>query len=68
MRTTYWQKLEDAKKKGLTAEQLSEIEALEAAIAYHEGEIDKCRREIKRIEGKERPKNKKIKLNNEPAF
>ena len=37
MRTTYWQKIEGAKAKGITTEQFERIESLEAAIAHHQG-------------------------------
>lgn len=49
MRLSYWQKLEEAKKKGLTSEQLEKIEALEAAIAHHQNRIDEYEKEIKAI-------------------
>ena len=51
MRISYWQKLEEAKKKGLTREQFEKIEALEAAIAHHQNIIDEYEKEIKAIEG-----------------
>jgi flagellar biosynthesis chaperone FliJ len=51
MRVSYWQKLEEAKKKGLTREQIEEIEALEAAIAQHQNIIEEYEKEIKAIEG-----------------
>ena len=52
MRISYWQKLEEAKKKGLTSEQFEKIEALEAAIAHHQNMIDEYEKEIKAIEGR----------------
>jgi len=51
MRVSYWQKLEEAKKKGLTSEQFEKIEALEAAIAHHQNMIDEYEKEIKEMEG-----------------
>ena len=51
MRVSYWQKLEETKKKGLTSKQFEKIEALEAAIAYHQNMIDEYEKEIKAIEG-----------------
>jgi thymidylate kinase len=50
MRVSYWQKLEEAKKKGLTREQFEKIEALEEAIAHHQNMIDGYEKEIKAIE------------------
>lgn len=50
MRTSFWQKIEEAKKKGITAEQFEKIENLEAAIAYHQNMIDEYEKEIKHIE------------------
>jgi len=51
MRVSYWQKLEEAKKKGLTREQFERIEALEGAIAHHQNMIDEYEKEIKAVEG-----------------
>lgn len=51
MRISYWQKLGEAKKKGLTREQFEKIEDLEAAIAHHQNMIDEYEKEIKEIEG-----------------
>ena len=51
MRVSYWQKLEEAKKKGLTSEQFEKIEALESAIAHHQNMIDEYEKEIKAIKG-----------------
>jgi flagellar biosynthesis chaperone FliJ len=51
MRVSYWQKLEEAKKKGLTSEQFEKIEALESAIAHHQNMIDEYEKEIKATEG-----------------
>jgi flagellar biosynthesis chaperone FliJ len=51
MRVSYWQKLEEAKKKGLTSEQFEKIEALESAIAHHQNIIDEYEKEIKAIKG-----------------
>jgi len=51
MRVSYWQKLEEAKKKGLTSEQFEKIEALESAIAHHQNTIEEYEKEIKAIEG-----------------
>jgi hypothetical protein len=50
MRVTFWQKIEEAKAKGLTMEQFEQIERLEEAIAYHENKIEEYEHEIKRIE------------------
>ena len=50
MRISYWHKLEEAKKKGLTREQVEKIEDLEAAIAHHQNMIDEYEKEIKVIE------------------
>jgi flagellar biosynthesis chaperone FliJ len=49
MRVSYWQKLEEAKKKGLTSKQFEKIEALESAIAHHQNMIDEYEKEIKEI-------------------
>jgi hypothetical protein len=51
MRVSYWQKLEEAKKKGLTSEQFEKIETLESAIAHHQNMIDEYEKEIKVIKG-----------------
>jgi hypothetical protein len=51
MRISDWQKLGEAKKKGLTTEQFEKIEDLEAAIAHHQNMIDEYEKEIKAIEG-----------------
>jgi hypothetical protein len=51
MRVSYWQKLGEAKKKGLTSEQFEKIEALESAIAHHHNMIDGYEKEIKAIKG-----------------
>lgn len=51
MRVSYWQKLEEAKKKELTSEQFEKIEALESAIAHHQNMIDEYEKEIKAIKG-----------------
>lgn len=50
MRTTYWQKIEAAKAKGMTTEQIERIENLEAAIAHYQDQIDEWEKEIGRIE------------------
>ena len=50
MRRTYWQKITDAKAKGISVEQFEKIENLEAAIVHYEEEIKECEAEIKRIE------------------
>jgi flagellar biosynthesis chaperone FliJ len=50
MRKTYWQKIADAKAKGISTEQFERIENLESAIAHYEEEIKKCEAEIKSIE------------------
>ncbi len=46
MRISDWQKLGEAKKKGLTTEQFEKIEDLEAAIAHHQNMIDEYEKEI----------------------
>ena len=51
MRVSYWQKLEEAKKKGLTSEQFEKTEALESAVAHHQNMIDDYEKEIKAIKG-----------------
>jgi hypothetical protein len=50
MRRTYWQKIVDAKAKGISAEQFERIENLESAISHYEEEIKECKTEIKSIE------------------
>lgn len=50
MRRTFWQNIEEAKRKGITTEEFEKIESLESAIAYHQNEIDKHKSEIKHIE------------------
>ncbi len=52
MRRSFWKKVEDGKTKGITADQFERIENLEAAIAYHQNQIDEYEREIKQIENK----------------
>lgn len=50
MRESFWQKIEEAKMRGITTRQFEEIESLEAAIAYHQGKIDEYEQEIQNIE------------------
>lgn len=50
MRASYWQKLEEAKKKGMTAEEIEKLENLESAIAYHQNKVDEYEKEIEFIE------------------
>lgn len=45
----FWQKIELAKKQGLTADQFERIETLESTIAYHQNEIEKYEEEIESI-------------------
>lgn len=45
----FWNKVEQAKRQGLTADQFEKIEAIESAIAYHENEIQNYEEEIERI-------------------
>lgn len=58
MRATYWQKIAEAKEIGVTPEQFERLESLEAAIAYHQNEIDDCEEKIKCI--KEEAKLSKV--------
>jgi hypothetical protein len=60
MRRSFWQKIEEAKMKGITAEEYEMIETLEAAIAFHENEIDKYEKEIKRIKNAAKSKQERI--------
>jgi flagellar biosynthesis chaperone FliJ len=50
MRKTFWQNIEEARRKGITSEEFEKIESLESAIAYHQNEIEKHEKEIKHIE------------------
>jgi hypothetical protein len=50
MHRSFWQKLEEAKAKGMTAEEIEKLESLESAIAYHQNKIDEYENEIKSIE------------------
>lgn len=50
MRRSFWQKLEEAKAKGMTAEEIEKLESLESAIAYHQNKVDEYEKEIKSIE------------------
>jgi hypothetical protein len=54
MRKTFWQKIEEARRNGITTEQFERVENLEFAIAYHQNKIDECEKEIMNIveEGK----------------
>ena len=47
---SFWQKLEEAKAKGMTAEEIEKLESLESAIAYHQNKVDEYEKEIKSIE------------------
>lgn len=49
MRRSFWQKLEEAKRDGITQEEFEKIEELESAIAYHENKIEEYEKEIKYI-------------------
>lgn len=60
MRRTFWQKVEEAKKKGIKTEEFERIENLESAIAYHQNEIDKHEEEIERLENKARSELERI--------
>jgi hypothetical protein len=50
MRKSFWQKVEQAKKQGLTADQFERLETLESAIAYHQNEIEGYEKEIERMQ------------------
>ncbi len=50
MRRSFWQKVEEGKKQGITEDEFERIENFECAIAYHQNKIDEYEREIKRIE------------------
>ena len=62
MRIPFWQKIEEAKKKGLTTEHFDQIENLECAIAYHENMIEEYKEEIKQIEKKAKSKLERIEV------
>lgn len=49
MRQSFWEKVEEAKTKGLSTEQFERIESLESAIVHHQNQIDEYEREIERI-------------------
>jgi hypothetical protein len=46
---SFWKKINEAKKNGITGEEFSRIEELEGAIAGMEAKIDECKKEIKLI-------------------
>jgi hypothetical protein len=46
----FWEKLEEARRKGISGEEFEKLENLEAAIAYHQNEIEDCEQAIKNIE------------------
>ncbi len=46
----FWQKIKEAKTKGITTEEFESIENLEAAIAHHQNKVDEYEEEIKKIE------------------
>ena len=50
MRGSFWQKIEQAKTKGITTDQFEKIENLECTISYHQNKIDEYEKEIKDIE------------------
>jgi hypothetical protein len=50
MRKSYWQRLDEAKSKGMTAEDIEQQESLESAIAHHQNKIKEYEKEIKAIE------------------
>lgn len=45
----FWRKVEESRRIGLTAEEFSRIETLEATIAHLEDEIENYSKEIKQI-------------------
>ena len=49
MRRSFWQKVEDAKKDGITARKFERIENLKESIAYHQNKIEEYKEEIKQI-------------------
>lgn len=49
-RRSFWQNIEEARRKGITSEEFEKIESLESAIAYYQNEIDKHEKEIEQIE------------------
>jgi len=49
MRQSFWEKVEEAKTKGISTEQFERIESLEAAIAHQQNQIGEYEREIERI-------------------
>jgi hypothetical protein len=60
MGRSFWQKVEEAKMKGITAEQFEKVENLESAIAYHQDKIDEYEKEIKNIENATNSKLERI--------
>ena len=62
MRRTLWQKVEEAKRKGIEREQFEKIESLEAAIAYHQNKINENEEAIKDIEKAAKSKLERIEV------
>lgn len=50
MRRSFWEKVEEAKTKGITTEEFEKIENLESAIAHYAKMIDEHKKEIECIE------------------
>lgn len=67
MRRSFWEKVEEAKTKGITAEEFERIESLESAIAHYHNQIDECEREIKQIKSKGHAKSKRVGLVQRPT-
>lgn len=62
MRQSFWEKIEEAKTKGISIEQLERIESLEAAIAHHQNQIEEYEREIEQIKGDGRSKSEGVEV------
>lgn len=67
MRRSFWERVEEAKIKEITAEEFGRIESLEAAIAHHQNQIDEYEREIKQIKSKGHSKPKRIEVAQRPT-
>lgn len=45
----FWEKLEEARRKGINGEEFERLENLEAAIAFHQNKLEEYEQEIKDI-------------------
>ncbi len=47
MRESFWKKIEEAKKKGISLEDFERVESLESAIAYHQMRLIASKRKFR---------------------